>query len=97
MATPSAEQVYRLTARFLAGDSFAEYWLGFVNFVGDDLDRVGFTPQQVSAFDLLYERVYMAHAGLTTAEGRAGGLTGEEELRDFLRAFPWESIGAKPI
>ena len=89
MSAASVVQVRGLSDRYLAGQSFGEFWAGVTDFVGDELDHVGLTPSQQSAFDALYERVYMARLGLTAAAGR----TPEEELREFLRTFPWESIG----
>jgi hypothetical protein len=93
MVTDPAAHVRQLSERFLAGQDFREFWTRFMDFVGDELDHAGFTHSQQEAFDALYERVYMSHAGLTTPEGQRDGLTGEEELRIFLKEFRWDSLG----
>jgi hypothetical protein len=97
MVTDPAAHLRELSERFLAGQDFHEFWARFMDFVGDELDHVGFTQPQLNAFDALYERVYMSHAGLTTPDGQRDGLTGEEELRSYLREFRWDSLGGKPV
>ena len=97
METEPAVHVRQLSERFLAGQAFMEFWARFTDFVGDELDHAEFTQSQQAAFDELYERVYMSHAGLSTPDGQRDGLTGEDELRIYLQQFRWESLGAKPV
>ena len=97
MSTGAAMRVREICDGFMAGQPFMQFWSHFMDFVGDEVDHAGFTPEQQTAFDDLYERIYMSHAGLTTPEGERDGLTGEEELRRYIRAFRWESLGAGPV
>ena len=94
MATEAGAYVKELCERYLAGQPFGEFWARFTDFVGDEVDHADFTAEQQAAFDDLYEHIYMARAGLPTPEGLRDGLTREDDLRRYLRAFRWESIGA---
>ena len=97
MLTNPAAHVRHLSERFVAGGAFMEFWARFMDFVGDEVDHAGFTQLQQEAFDELYERVYMAHGGQTTADGQRDGLAGEDELRIYLQRFRWESLGARLV
>ena len=97
MTTGPGVRVRDICDRFVTGQPFMAFWSRFMDFVGDEAAHAAFSADQLTAFEDLYEHIYMSQEGPTTPEGLRDGLIGEDELRRYLQAFRWESLGAGPV